>query len=683
MNSTTSLKLTTLGEARADMRELVIAWANDAESLLPTYILELGTERSGAKSGCVCPGCSNPLIAVNNAKESYLRRPHFRHHPGTGAQDCSIVAARVAVLRTMQDLGWIDLPARNLTGSVVGLDGQIFEGQSGRTAERLYIRNAEFRDFAPAILHLDDGRQVSVLLRGSNAPTEAGSDLGAAIFIEVDDPTVALMDPQQLRERLSLKGSACWHRHWDDAQILDDATAQARETAIEHLAIAPPDLVLPSDMPAELKTETVLHYAVKHILQEAGQLRTPKDKIYVEAFSQKQKYSRAWELPEQQLILKNLEMEKRLGLTRPDLVCEAMDDSGGLSYPALCIEVTVSNPIGMERRERIRSVGLPTLEINLSPLKGLLTKTRLTHLVVNDTSLKTWVFHPLVSEKLLELKAEIYRLRDAEDLAIEEEEAERSRVIATPLAQLSTRYLDKAYAYFLLLQRMEDRSSQPPSHAAIAVADARQELSDAAQLLMIKGYPGADDADFLDARGILETLLSLKFDRGLCRNLNTGFQVLNALMTGGRGIENELTPLHLAAARAFDVPMTTTQRALVDEWGRAVKERIRTVRNCYVRSQTHDALLAILFPELLDALTRTTYRHFSSIYQKQNEPTRARPKDALDMDGTPEISASSPEWLQNPAHKFFVLQGPQFDAWVREHPDQAQTLGIRFKVRKT
>ena len=38
-------------------------------------------------------------------------------------------------------------------------------------------------------------------------------------------------------------------------------------------------------MPAELKSETVLHYVVKQILKEAGELRTPEDVVYVEAES--------------------------------------------------------------------------------------------------------------------------------------------------------------------------------------------------------------------------------------------------------------------------------------------------------------------------------------------------------------------------------------------------------------
>ena len=64
MVSTTSIKQVSRDKARAELRELVIAWATDADTHLATYILELGPERVGAKSRCLCPGCGGPLVAV-------------------------------------------------------------------------------------------------------------------------------------------------------------------------------------------------------------------------------------------------------------------------------------------------------------------------------------------------------------------------------------------------------------------------------------------------------------------------------------------------------------------------------------------------------------------------------------------------------------------------------------------
>ena len=681
MVSTTSIKQVSRDKARAELRELVIAWATDADTHLATYILELGPERSGAKSRCLCPGCGGPLVAVNNAKTQYKVRPHFRHHQGSNSKDCAIVAARMAILRTMTDLGWIDLPARARSTSIKGLDGRDYEGMASRPPERVRVIRAEFSDCAPAVLHLEDGRQITVLLRGEAAPTDGSPHTGAVVVIEVDDPAVALMDPQQLRERLSLNAGACWHQHWDDAAILDEATSQARETAIDHLALAPDGLDLPSDMPAELKSETVLHYVVKHILKEAGELRTPEDVVYVEAESEKRCHSRTWRLPEQHLALSEVELEKRLGLTRPDLVCKAIDTAGDYSYPSLCIEVTVSNTISQERRNRIREVGLPALEIDLSALQGRITLGRLKHLVVTSTYVKKWIYNPVVTQKFLELEKEVKALAAAEDEALEEERAEMRRVNALPLQEVAEQYLEKAYRYFLLLQDTGDSWPAAGSTTAVVIAEAREDLSKQANLLAWKSYPGADEEDFLHPRGVLESLLSLKFDRGLTRKLNTGFQVLNALVTGGKGIANELTPLYLAAAKAFDVPMTLAQQAIVEQWRGEVIERIRTIKGSYVRSSVYDPLLGALFPELREALPRTTGTHFLSVYQKHQQKLQPPPRELQPREATRATMAATlaefrhtmPSWMRSSG----FLSGADLESWIEQNPESANSWGVR------
>lgn len=346
---------------------------------------------------------------------------------------------------------------------------------------------------------------------------------------------------------------------------------------------------------------TVLHYVVKHILREAGELRTPEDVVYVEAESEKRCHSRTWRLPEQHLALSEVELEKRLGLTRPDLVCKAIDTAGDYSYPSLCIEVTVSNTISQERRNRIREVGLPALEIDLSALQGRITRDRLKYLVVRSTYVKKWLYNPVLEQQSRDLEKEVKALAAAEDEALEEERAEMRRVNALPLQEVAEQYLEKAYRYFLLLQDTGDSWPAAGSTTGMAIAEAREDLSKQANLLAWKGYPGADEEDFLHPRGVLEALLSLKSDRGLTRKLNTGFQVLNALVTGGKGIANELTPLYLAAAKAFDVPMTLAQQAIVEQWRGEVIERIRTIKGSYVRSSVYDPLLGTLFPELREA----------------------------------------------------------------------------------
>lgn len=121
MSSTTRIEVTRPGDHRpSELKDLTIAWALDNRTGRPIHVLELDVERSGKLADCSCPSCSSGLVAVNNAKEFFVRRPHFRHAAGAGANGtgltgCAIVAARVAILRALELQGWIDLPAREKT----------------------------------------------------------------------------------------------------------------------------------------------------------------------------------------------------------------------------------------------------------------------------------------------------------------------------------------------------------------------------------------------------------------------------------------------------------------------------------------------------------------------------------------------------------------------------------------
>ena len=321
-----------------------------------------------------------------------------------------------------------------------------------------------------------------------------------------------------------------------------------------------------------------------------------------------------------------------------------------------------------------------SLEIDLRALQGRITRDRLKYLVVTSTYVKKWIYNPVVTQKFLELEKEVKALAAAEDEALEEERAEMRRVNALPLQEVAEQYLEKAYRYFLLLQDTGDSWPAAGSTTAVVIAEAREDLSKQANLLAWKGYPGADEEDFLHPRGVLEARLSLKSDRGLTRKLNTGFQVLNALVTGGKGIANELTPLYLAAAKAFDVPMTPAQQAIVEQWRGEVIERIRTIKGSYVRSSVYDPLLGALFPELREALPRTTGRHFLSVYQKHQQklqPPRREPQPRVATRATmaatlAEFRHSMPSWMRS----IGFLSGADMENWIEQNPEQAKALGV-------
>ena len=55
----------------------------------------------------------------------------------------------------------------------------------------------------------------------------------------------------------------------------------------------------------------------------------------------------------------------------------------------------------------------------------------------------------------------------------------------------------------------------------------------AAEALAAHGLPGAADAEMVDEAGIIPRLLSIQQNRGVGYAVDTGFQVLNAIMQSG------------------------------------------------------------------------------------------------------------------------------------------------------
>ena len=86
-------------------------------------------------------------------------------------------------------------------------------------------------------------------------------------------------------------------------------------------------------------------------------------------------------------------------------MCKAIDNAGDYSYPSLCIEVTVSNTISQERRNRIREVGLPALEMTQRPARARHTgQTETPGRHIHCFHVKKWIYNPVVTQKFLDLE---------------------------------------------------------------------------------------------------------------------------------------------------------------------------------------------------------------------------------------------------------------------------------------
>lgn len=678
--SQTRLQFGSPATASKQLSELVMAWATDAETGLARYIHELGPDRAGAKCGCICPACGSALTAVNVAKDTYIKRPHFRHPSGTGTDQCAVLSARVALLQNLAAQGWIDLPARRLEGRATGLSGQGYEHWVTRKPERVNIRDVQYLDRVTAMFTLADGRQIRVCLTGTVESFSNGdctATTAACIYLDVDDDSLREMSPEDIRAQLKLLGDRfCWSSHWDDHVIQAEANTLAEFKAIEHLDAIPKGLELPADMPPALKRETVLHYVVKQLLEEAGEVWTPAHPIELQHHCNSGRtLIRDGILPAQQLTLKNVVLEKRVGKLRPDLFCEA-SEAGVQIYNPLFIEVTVTHGIDERRAQRLVEQGIPTLELDFSQLGGRVTQGQLKELVVREVENKRWVFNPLVEAMRAQLAQELERQRIEFDAEWEREQAEEAVLRDTPVQQFAAQYLEAVQEYLTLLtvaERNPVNKEQSQTVDSAATEKAIAAIRNLAGKLAKKGHPEASEEALFGWHGTLAKLLSIQHDRGIGYKVDSGFQVLNACFQANP-VRREHAALCMAAAKIFELPLREQQQEKMKEWRQEILASVVRGEKTYGRKHRHDSILALLFPSLRESIEKTRL-----------EVMRTRIQRRATAEAKPEFLGPKIGTTHNrfPDGSGYWLTGKDLDQWIKKNPSSAAHLGYVGSKRST
>lgn len=587
--------------------DLVMAWATDRETGTPCYILDLGKNQQGAKCNCECPSCEAPLVAVNAAKDSFIKRPHFRHPKGAVRDSCLVLAARAALLGTMKAEGEIILPRRRKPATVVGLSGRYYNAWATAEAEKVHIANFDFQDRVSAILTLDDGRQLFVTLLGTSETDDLNSISIPVIKLSCDDKEIAGMNLEEIKSRLTLVMQAGeWCSHWQDAQLHREAELLARNEAEEALDWLDESL-LPEGSTPEVRRETLLHLTAKKILEQQQRIYIPGlFAVASDRLPDTSPITKSTRLPETYLFLSTVVLEKSLGLIKPDVLATPTEPSP-YAENTLLIEVTVTNQIDQERRDRIRTVNLPTLEIDLSKMGGRVTEAEFTNIVVNELAVKRWLHHPWITteEKRLHglLKDEIAAQLEQNGKARAEEEALRlhhDEVKARSLSAWIDTFIDAmlchATARGMVKRGEEDQET---------LEYLEEEILRCADAFCVYGYSEAvEGLDFLEPENPIERILSVKRSEAVDEPSKTVWDVIETCIGENRP-HTQWHIYYLMAIRAYKPRLTDEQLALVSDWREKVLESLTMGYDTYKRKRKYDRLLGRLFILMKEQIFQT------------------------------------------------------------------------------
>jgi len=569
---------------------------------------------------------------------------HFRHPAGAQRDDCVLVAARVAAVRHLAERGYIDLPRRRITASARGFSGEDYEVWVEEPAERVRVSLAHMRDNAMAVLTLDDGRELIVDLTGTRVSTDDGHG-SAVVTMALSDPALAMLDAASIRARLRILPDLRWCSHWKDHALAEQGRIAAEQAAINAMdAWTAEDEAefrgaLPSGTaPALAQTfrrETLLHREAKAAIKQAGAIDTPGLELIVTRHRPEelagdwddQTIRKVWMTGRRRLVLHEVCLERRLGSIVPDVIAtlggrqgyvhggtrttvgevfdEDAEDDYSPAWPAtLLVEVKVTHGVDREKLQRIRQLDTPTLEIDLSTMGGRLTREQFRDLVVDQIVGKRWVHHPALAGRRRALEAEIDAHSVCAQWADRIREIHRPRWLARPVEHWAAEYVNAATRHHEGMVRVR-RALRSTEAAETLLPEPRaadttwQRLADAAEALRAHGLPGGLDPDMISDTGLVPRILSIRHNRGIGYAVDSGFQVLNAIMQSGED-NRRWHALYTMAVKTYGLSQHFTQKqaVLYAGWRTSIVNGVQAKDESYLRPSTYDGLLCALFPDM-------------------------------------------------------------------------------------
>jgi len=191
--------------------------------------------KTGQACACICPGCEEPLEAVNAQAATYKMRPHFRHLEGQNSAECAARSIAKAAEAALEDVLSVQLPP------ITPQPRTLFDDKPPEVAAT-EIERFELVDHTEGLLHLPDGRKLRVrVIARATGGKNLESDFDLILDLSNED-LESCKSLDNLRKYLTLD-SSCWR--WCQRQIKPTLLPEKpAEDKTAKLAIPAPDPVL-------------------------------------------------------------------------------------------------------------------------------------------------------------------------------------------------------------------------------------------------------------------------------------------------------------------------------------------------------------------------------------------------------------------------------------------------------
>jgi competence CoiA-like predicted nuclease len=123
-----------------------------------------------------------------------------------------------------------------------------------------------------------------------------------------------------------------------------------------------------------------------------------KDIVFNEIYEESE-----YKIPARSIAVDNVTLERKTGDIIPDIILET-------PLGRLLVEVAVTHFIDDIKRDKIKSLGIPTIEIDLSQIPRDIDLQQLEDLLINGVEQKRWIYNPKLKAKLAAQRADYFDL---------------------------------------------------------------------------------------------------------------------------------------------------------------------------------------------------------------------------------------------------------------------------------